>query len=350
MDIFSTQTMLGMIQAADFRPKTFLKSRYFSNEVSFPTNQIAVDIVDALGRKVAAFVNPKIGGEAVARQGYRTDFYEAPEVSPMRVTTADDLLHRMAGESIYTSLTPAERAARVLGSDLRDLDEIITRREEVMCAEALFKGKVTVKGDGYDEEVVYWDSDSSKQPKTTLAKKWDATDANPLADIRLARREMVKSSGFVPTELILGSKAADALIALLTDKDFLDKRRVDLGQIEPRFEGSGAIYLGHLRDSNLDLYSYEEWYTDEAGKTQPIVPENLALLASPNVRTTMAYGVVAVVNESTQEQMLYAERRVPISWVQRANPSGRVVQIKSRPLPIVHQPLGFHVIEVLASA
>lgn len=349
MNIFETRYMLGMIKAANFKPKTFLKNRYFSNAVTFDTNKIDIDIQDVLGRKIAAFVNPKIGGQTVAREGYRTNTYEAPEVSPMRVTTAEDLLHRQAGESLQASLTPEQRAARILGGDLRDLDDIITRREEVMCAEALFKGKVTVKGDGYDEEVVYWDADPGKQPKTTLSKKWDAVDADPLLDIRIARREMVKSSGFNPSELILGSKAADALLAKLVEKDFLDKRRVNLGEIEPQFESTGAIYLGHLRDSNIDLYSYEEWYTDDEGKTQPIVPENLALLASPRVRTTMAYGVVATVNESTQEQILYAESRVPISWVQRANPSGRVVQIKSRPLPIIHQPLGFHVLEVLSA-
>jgi hypothetical protein len=77
-----------------------------------------------------------------------------------------------------------------------------------------------------------------------------------------------------------------------------------------------------------------------------MVPENLCMLASPNAKTMLAYGLVALTGDEAIK--FYEGARVPDSWVQRANPSGRIVQIKSRPLPIIQQIHGFHVIEALA--
>lgn len=54
------------------------------------------------------------------------------------------------GENIYSQRTPDERGAAKLVSDLKMLDDMITRREEVMCAEVIFNGEVEVKGDGVD--------------------------------------------------------------------------------------------------------------------------------------------------------------------------------------------------------
>ena len=68
---------------------------------------------------------------------------------------------------------------------------------------------------------------------------------------------------------------------------------------------------------------------DVDGKEKPMVPEKACLLASPAAKTMLAYGVVSLAGDD--EVKFYEGARIPDSWVQRANPSGRVVQIKSRP-------------------
>ena len=260
-------------------------------------------------------------------------------------------MNRMPGENPYSTRSPAERAAEQLGKDLAKLDEIITRREEVMCAEALFSGKVTVKGIGYDEVVDYWKELGAEKPETTLTTKWDAssTTAKQIAkDLRDLRLNMIQTSGFTPTELVMGQKVCNTILDKLLDAAMLDMRRVDVGQIDPQQLPQGVTYWGRLKDSALDLYSYDNWYYDEETDTEvAMVPEDKALLASPNVRTTLAYGGCGLIGAN--DVTVVRGERIPDSWVQRASPTGRIVQIKSRPLPIIQQVLGFHVVNPLTA-
>ena len=345
VDMFSTRTMLGMIQESEKKATTFLRDRYFGNVVTFDTAKIDIDIVSDHERKVAPFVNPKVGGSIVERDGYRTNSYEAPEVSPMMVTTAEDMLKRSAGESMYAMKSPTQRASEEIGRNLSQLDDIITRREEVMCSEALFSGQVTVNGVGYADVIQYWSQlKSSEQPMTTLSTKWTASGADPMADLRSIRRTVIQKCGTTPTEIVCGTGAIEALLAKL-NSDKLDTRRVDLGMIDPSLLPNGVTYWGYLKDSGLDIFSYDSWYVNDAGTETAIVPNGSVLMGSPNVKTTMAYGCVALTGDDNVA--FYEGRRVPDSWVQRANPSGRVVQIKARPLPIINQVQGFHVISAI---
>lgn len=348
ISLFDTRTMMGMITEGEKKSGTFFRDRFFTNRPTFDTLKIDFDVVGMNDRKIAPFVHPKSGGVAIDRKGFRTESYEAPEISLMRITTAEDLLKRTPGETVYAGKSPMQRAAEQLGKDLSDLDDMITRREEVMCREAILEGKVTIKGDGYDEVINYWGDVESDKPTTTLVKKWDDGTVDGLAimnDLRTIRRGMVQKAGFVPTEIICGSSVVDVLIDKLSKSNMLDNRRVDLGQIDPRALPNGVTYWGYLKDSALDIYSYDDWFVNDEGTEVPMMPVNKVLMASPNVRTTLAYGVCSLIGSDTVS--LVEGARVPDSWVQRSAPAGRVVQIKSRPLPIVNQIYGFHTITAL---
>lgn len=351
MNIFETRTMLEALKVSP-PAQSFLRDRYFSNVRTFTTQRIDIDIVKGK-RRIAPFVHPKIGGKTVEREGYRTDSYEAPEVSPDMITTAEDILNRQPGQPIYGGFDPNRAAAEQLGADLAELDEMITRREEVMCAEALFTGQINIKGDGYDEVLRYWPTNPAEQPYKALAGNavWDGSEANPLADLREARRAIIQSSGVTPRDAIMGTDALEAFLSALGKMEVeLDYRRVDMGIIDPDHLPNGVTYWGYLKDSALDIFTYDEWYLDDNGDEKPMVPSDLVLIGSPSVRTTMAYGLVTLMRGSDDNAApeFYAERRVPDSWVQRKNPAGRIVQVKSRPLPIIHQIDGFRVLKVLA--
>ena len=345
MDMFTTRTLLPMVDLSNQFNHVFLRDRYFSNRVTFNTQKVDIDIIGPGERRLAPFVNPRIGGKVLEREGYTTNSYEAPEISPMRVTTAEDMLKRSPGENMYSPKSPTERAAEQLGRDLWELDRIINRREEAMCAEALFTGKITIKGEGYDDVLNYWPSNPSEQPKTTVGTLWTNSAATPLEDMRGIRRQMIKDSGVTPRELICGTSVIEALLARIAGGNELDMRRVDMGFIDPQHLPAGVTYWGYLKDSALDIYTYDEWYVDDNGVEQPMVPADLALMAGRDAKTVLAYGCVALAGDDTVR--FYEGARVPDSWVQRANPSGRVVQIKSRPLPIINQINGFHVIKAV---
>lgn len=345
MNMFETLMMLRMLEES--KPaNTWLKDRYFSNVVPVDTKKVDIDVYIGK-RRIAPFVHPKIGGKTVERIGYDTYSYEPPEVSPDMITTAEDMLKRSAGESIYGAMSPDERAAQQLGNDLAELDDMITRREELMCAEALFSGQVTVIGEGYNEEIQYWSQlQAAEQPYVALGAgdRWNESTSDPLRDLREYRRKIMQSSGVTPRDAVLGTDALESLLANEAFRKQLDNRRIDQGIIDPQLLPDGVTYWGYHKDTALDLYTYDEWYIDETdGQEKPIVPLKKVLLGSANARTSMMYGCVVDVDKGS-----FALPRVPVSWTQRKNPAGRIVQVKSKPLPVVHQINGFFVMEVLA--
>lgn len=349
MNPFETRKLLGIVQEKNFSCHTFFRDKFFGNKVTFDSEKIDFDIVGANGRRLAPFVHPKIGGKVVSREGFSTKSYTAPLVSPETMTVAEEFLKRSAGETIYGTKTPATRAAEAATRDLQMLDEMISRREEEMCAQALFNGKITVKGDGYDEELDFWnDISSADKPVTTLTTKWDSsgiTADNVFADIRNIRTSMIKKGGFTPREMFCGNKVIETILPILTNAKALDARRVEMGQIDPSRLPNGVTYWGYLKDSAIDIYSYDEWYKDEDGNDQPMVPDSKVLFAASGVKTTMAYGAVCVAEN--EKLAWYAESRVPTSYIQK-RPAGRVIKLESRPLPIINQVYGFHVLNPLA--
>lgn len=350
MSLFTTRKMLQVLEQA--KPaQSFLRDRYFSNVEPSTTEHVDIDIVKGK-RKLAPFVHPNIGGKTVERAGRTVNSYKAPEVSPDMVTTAEDLMKRAPGEVYGENVDPNVRAARQIGKDLAELDDMITRREEAMCAQALFTGQILVKGDGYDEVLQYWPTNPADQPYVALAAgaRWNEATADVLGDLRGSRRTIMQNSGVSAIDVVLGQDAIDALLGNEKLQKLLDLRRVDMGQISPQELPGGVTYYGHLKGVGLDLWGYDEWYLDENGDEQPMVPAKSVLIGSPLVRTTMAYGAVSLMRgtEGNQSVEIHAGRRVPDSWTQRKNPAGRIVQIKSRPLPIIHQIDGFRVLKVLA--
>ena len=345
ISMFETRTMLQMLEEA--KPaNTFLKSLFFSNEVAHDTEHVDIDIW-AGKRRLAPFVAPRIGSKTVERTGFKTETYKPPQVAPDMITTAEDLLKRSPGENIYNAKSPNARAAELLTKDMLEMENMITRREEQMCAQALFNGEINVVGEGVNETIQYWSQlDPSLRPFVALGSgaRWNESGGDIQGNLRTWRRGVVQKSGVAPTQAILGSAAADTLFKNELLLKQLDNRRIDSGEISPEFLPDGVIYHGFLRGANIDLWSYDEWYIDEAdGLEKPMVPEKHVLLGSQRARTSMLYGCVVDPVEGS-----FALPRVPVSWVQRKPVSGRVLAVKSRPLPAIHQIYGFYVAQVLA--
>lgn len=347
VSLFDLRTLIGVVQRAP-RVGTYLRDTYFPNVKTFATKEVDIDIVDQEKRQLAAFVHPRSGGSFSYRQGYETRSYRPAAIAPKIPTDADEILTRQPGETLYSPLSPEQRAQRIIADNLQFLDRQITRREEWMCSQALFTGKIAIKGEGVDDIISFWPSDENKQPYTEVATKWGTSGADPLGDLDAAVDACGDASGLTPVRLLMGTKAAKALMQHLLKDGILDDRRIDLGHIQPSDLGNGVRYLGTLRYPQLDLYTYTEKYLDdETGKLVPFVPENLCLLSCNGASTLRAYGIVNIIDGHGNEQWIEGDR-VPNSWVQRDNPAGRVVQMTSHPLMVVNEPQAFHVLKVLA--
>lgn len=198
---------------------TFFRDTFFKNRRTFNTKSVDVDFKKG-SRALAPFVHPKVGGKTILNTGYQTKSYTPVLLAPNKITTVDDLLERAAGEDPYSGRKPAERAVEKLAEDLRELNEMIVRREEWMAATAIFTGQIPIVGEGVNE-VIDFDF-TNKETIVSAEKKWDNAQSDPLADIE-RWHEIVQREGFVNCNVcVMAKDVATAFINHAKVKEVLD--------------------------------------------------------------------------------------------------------------------------------
>lgn len=339
VNLFETRTMLKFVDRMP-RVTTFLRDTIFKGRDLSPTAKVDVDI--RKGRaKVAPYVSEKIGGKVVENSGYQTLTFEPPLVAPTTITTAADLQNRQMGENLYSSRTPDERAAAKLVDDLKDLDDMITRREEVMCAEAIFNGEVEVKGEGVDYVINF---NHTNREALSGGDLWSASTSNKYADLKRWVRA-VQSTGFVnPDIVIISPDVTDSLLADEEIKKLLDIRNVNIGELRPQNLPNGATYIGKLAGVG-EIYEYAGTYYDESIQdTKPIVPNGHVAVIATEAAFGMAYAAVTIAKD--EDLVTYEADRVPDSWTEK-RPARKILQLSSKPLPIPKEVNSWYVAKVL---
>ncbi|KAF0145106.1 MAG: major capsid protein E [Nitrospirae bacterium] len=321
ISMFETRTMLAAMEKMFF-PKTFLLDLFFKVKNTFTTENVDIDIIKGK-RRLAPFVSPMVQGKVIDRTGFVTRSIKPPYIKEKMPFSGADILKRQAGETIYQGNSdPATRAQQQLGKDLLELDGMITRREEWMAAKALFDGKVQCKGDGIDVQV-----DFLRDASLTItlgALFWGAADGVPITNLRTWKQLVGKLSGVVPDSLILAGDVVMPFLANAEVQKFMDKTKITLGQIDPKALPSGATYYGNV--DGLDIYSYDEWYLDDAGVLQPMVPAKKILIGSTKARCECLYGAIQDLKATA------AVARFPKSW-EEEDPSVRWIMLQSAPIP-----------------
>lgn len=339
ISLFEPRTLVKVVERMP-KTTTFLRDKFFTGRDFSETNKIDIDIKKG-GLKVAPFVSEKIGGKVVENSGYETRTFSPPLVAPNKITTAGDIQKRSMGENIYSKDTPDKRAAKKLADDLRDLEAMITRREELMAAQAIFNGEIEVKGDGVNYVIDFGFENKEALSGDAL---WSKSTSTKYDDLKRWRRE-VQKTGFVNTDAVV--MAEDVADTLLKDEEILkllNIRHANVGQIDVKELPDGATYLGYLAEVG-HLYSYNAYYYDEEEKeVKPMVPAgHLALLPTQN-ENLMAYAAITLIKDN--EWTTYVSDRVPDSYTKK-NPDRQIVQLSSKPLPIPVEINGWFVAQVL---
>lgn len=312
---------------------TFFRDTFFTNIKTFHTERVDIDIKKG-DRRMAAFVHPRAGGKELPASGYSTESYKPPLVNPYTVTTADQLMNRTPGETIYGGKTPAQRGAEKLMEDYQDLDDATTRREEWMCATALIEGKLPIVGEGVDDMI---DFGHTNRETLAAAKQWGKAGADPLEDLE-NWEEKVRINGFVNVDgVVMGKEALRKFLATESVQKVLDNRRIEMGLIHPKDLANGVKYIGHINKPDLDIYTYSEVYLDDwtnpdEPATKPLVPDNAVMLASWSANYMMAYGLCTYIEEDGQ--WVTAEtNRLLRSYVEH-RPDRRMLELQAHPLPV----------------
>lgn len=338
LEIYETTTMIASVEM--MTPVTsFLRDRYFPTGDGdiFPTEEVLVEYKDATGNRLAPVVMPRKGGISVERDGYYTRKMAPPLVAPERPLTIDDLNKKGFGENLFSERTAADRQAEMLVQDLEDFDEMHTNREEYIAAKCMFENGYVLRqyADKYGEseyvEYIMKFYDEGENPAVyTPGVKWNESASDKMADLYQMIR-MLTSVGNAASEVLLGSDAADAMLADAKLKELFDLNNYRIGAIDPVALPQGAARLGRLnvRGHMIELLTYDGTYVDEEdGTVKPYVPAKQICVTAPGAGRGL-YGAVTQIEQNDGQFHSYHGRRVPRYW---ADKDARELRVSSRPL------------------
>lgn len=335
-------TTREMLQAITLR--TPLRS-FFSG--FFPTSNTHVaEILEfdvKKGRRVMApFVAPRKGGKVLKREGFQTKMLRTPKIAPERVMTLDDITQRGFGENVYSGRTAEERADDLLATDMTELEESIQRRKEWMARQILLEGKIDVKD---PDEGVDIQADFNFSNKEVLSGQglWtDGVNSNPIANLAKWRRSVIKATGKAPTICLMAADVYDAFKSHPRVQKELENRGIKTAEITPRVIDPALTFLGRIMELSLDLYCYDEWFIDDEGTEQAMIPEGTVMLLPEEVGS-WEYGGVTQMEKG--QYITYEAEMVPKQYDDEKN-EVKMLRMTSRPLPKPFDVNGWYVATV----
>ncbi|QEH67270.1 major capsid protein [Cellulosilyticum sp. WCF-2] len=333
-----TITTRAMLQALDLRKP--MRS-FFTG--FFPNSQVHIEelleIETKKGKRLMApFVSKRKGGKLITRAGYSSKLIKAPKIAPERMTTADDISQKTLGENIYSGKTPAQRSREILASDLSELEEYILRRKEWMCREIILNGKIDIQDEdeGLDIQIDY-----QFDNKETLSgeAKWNTSTAKILEDLTRWRRAVIKKTGKAPRVLLMASDVYQLFKQNSGVQKELNILNLKTADITPRVIDPALTFLGRIIELDLDVYCYDEWFVDDDGEEQPMLPEGHVLLL-PEVVGSIEYSAVSQIEG--EDFVTYDYEMVPKFWVDNEN-ERKMLRMTSRPVPRPYDVDGWYV-------
>lgn len=340
INMLDTYTLMAI--GEEIVPRTnFFRDRYFPTAEGdlFASDKVLTEYKRG-SRRMAAVVSPRVGSIPVERNGYEIHEYQPAFIAPSRILTADELRKRGFGEALYSQSTPAQRAARLLLDDLRDMNELILRREEWMCAMTMIENGCTMqeylddKTKGDTLIVKFYDDESDHI--YTPAAKWNA-DGAAYADFKndiIAACRLLSRRGLPASDMVIG---ADVNSWLQSNEEFqklLDRNSgIITGLLnEQRTSYEGVTFLGQFNFGgfNLNIFCVDEEYEDEDGAAQKYFPSTSVLITAPGCGHLM-YGQITQIDYGQEDYTTYVASRVPKLIVDQPNDI-RKIRYGCRPL------------------
>lgn len=337
MDFSNTLTMLAAINQTN--PATsFLRDRYFPTNPAtdiFNTSEVLVEYRDG-NKKLAPFVSPKKNGIVSLRDGYNTHSYAPANIAPKRPITIDDLQKKGFGEALFSNLTPEQRQLALILRDVAEMDEMTTRREEVVASETMRTNGCVMKhyadkNDEYKEKEIHFYDGASNPSTYTPSIRWDQSGANIIGDID-AMIKMLTSKGNAATDVILGGSVAKEFMNNDGIQKLLDLRNYNIGSVAPIELPIGAARLANLNimGHQVNILTYDQTYEADNGTDTPYIPTDAVIVTAPAAGRTV-YGAVTQVEQSDGAMHTYPGRRVPHYVADAAN-NTRSITLTSCPL------------------
>lgn len=327
---YDTHTLMGVIRT--LKPlRTYWLDLLFPSVQTFDTEYIDFDLVDG-GRRVAPFVAPSVQGRIMASEGFTTQRFRPAYVKPKSAINPTRTIKRRAGEMLTGGQSPSQRWNAIIADDLRMQRDMIVRRWELMAKEAVLDGQVTVSGEDYPTKVVDFGRDANQTITKTGGNYWGEAGVSIVEDLNGWISQTHEASGFAPNRLTMAPNVWEVFAKDSEVKDLLDTRRGSASQVElgPDTQ-EGAQFKGTL-GANLEVWTYQDYYEDNSGTNQKMMPDSTITLTSAGVEGVRAFGAIM-----DHEAQFNAVDIFPKMWAEQ-DPSAMFLMSQSAPLMIPTRP------------
>lgn len=355
LNFFDTHTLLASVR--EITPaRSFLLDRYFPTNTAsdvFTTTDVLVEYKKG-NKKASPFVSPRKNGIAILRDGYEMKRFTPSHIAPKRTLSIDELSRRGFGEALYSNMTPQQRQAVMIMSDLEELREMNIRRKEEMASQVIFTNACIMKefvddlGKFEEKEVRFYDEPSNPAAYTPSAN-WNTTEASgkQMLDDISAMIKLLTSRGLPATEVLVAPDVADVILNNEWILKLMDNRRLEIGGIAPEAFPSGASKIARLniKGRMIDILSYDEEYQEIDGTIKPYIPSGMIAVTAPAAGRTV-YGAITQLEQSDGEFHTYAGVDVP-KYTSDAVANTRELTLSTAPLCMPNNANPFIVADVL---
>lgn len=294
---------IQLIEAVDRStpPASFLLDTFFPRIPSVaPTAKIEVQYRKS-ARRLAPFIVRGTKGIDMKRNQVESATYKPPMMGPRRVLDPDIIAERGFGEGIYSTKSPAERAADMQAADLVDLQNDIINRKNKMAAEILTTGKCNIIGYADDGEKELIDSvDYGFDQILTPTTKWDQANATIFSDIKGMSEQIQQGAGQIPTTMVIGKNVFDYMLNNNEIMKWLavpSRDNLGMFSLTPRITSPQVTRVGLIQALNLEVYTYGETYMDDDGAYKPFIGDNDVVIGITG-RGRQLHGAVTLVNDA----------------------------------------------------
>lgn len=308
-----TITMLQAISRIS-APVSALLDTFFPLVQTFPTEKVQIDYRDGK-RKVAPFIKAGYGrGVNVIRDGFQRVEYDPPMMAPQRPLDLRTVSAPGMGETVYSAMTPEERALKIRMEDLQDLRNMTRNRMEQMIAGFLTTRSFDLRdyvddGKNYVEELITFPG--SNVVTLTGSDAWDNQAADLYGAIDHAANTILQTAN---TNQLVAIAAPNVVRLMLQNEKFmklLDIRNLKIASFAPRLTSvPGMKYIGNVGET--EIYSYFAQYVDEEGIAKPYIPDNYFVVGVPGEGRQL-FGAITQL-DGTGQWNTYEGMFVPKYW------------------------------------
>lgn len=344
IQLYDTHTLQGVIR--NIKPANqFWLSLAFPRAQTFDTEFIDFDVLSR-GRRMAPFVSPSVQGKVIRHEGYTTKRF-APAYSKMKsVVDPRRTMKRLAGEAYTGALSPEARRNAIVADILATHAEMHTRRMEWMAASSVINSTVTVSGENYPTQVVDFGRAANQTLALTGGNQWGQAGIKPLDNLEAWCERVAESSGFLPTDVVMGLDAwkvfrADADVLKALDTNFRgSSASLNLFEPSPLTPAQPWALRGTI--GNLRIWTYNDLVEDDAGNTTSLLDQKTVVLVNgAGLEGVRAFGAVLDPVNGYQATEMFAK-----NWIEN-DPAAEFLMTQHAPLTVVARPNASMTVKVL---